>query len=225
VKEQFNFYFIRHGQTEHNAKHIISGQSIPLNHKGREEAKYLAKIIKEQGITFDEIISSPLKRAFETAQIATKSENIIIDENFKEMFFGSKNEGISLSEFKKQVFNPKLKYSSPSGTIYFIRNGEELRKYHQDTNKKYDYLSHSEGEAKSEVMERAKNGLKKIIKNNLQNEKRNFLIFTHAAFLRFLMSTINREIASEPIKNTEIIHIKYNYKTRKFTIEKRYKNK
>ena len=70
-------YFVRHGQTEWNKIGRIQGQSdIELNNKGKEQAQ----IIKEklQGIKFDKIFSSPLKRTIETAKIICDQE-IIID--------------------------------------------------------------------------------------------------------------------------------------------------
>jgi len=65
-------YFTRHGQNEWNAKNIVCGvNDIPLNEKGKAQAKYLADKISDIG-DIDIIVSSPLSRAKETAEIIAK---------------------------------------------------------------------------------------------------------------------------------------------------------
>src|SRR6185369_5325047 len=64
-------YFVRHGESEANLKGVFAGQRDDslLTQKGREQARKTAENIKEKGLVFDRIISSPLKRTFETAKI------------------------------------------------------------------------------------------------------------------------------------------------------------
>jgi probable phosphoglycerate mutase len=65
---QIPFYFIRHGQTDWNLKHMIQGHTdIPLNETGIDQAKAAIAFLTNQGIT--QIISSPLLRAHKTAEI------------------------------------------------------------------------------------------------------------------------------------------------------------
>ena len=63
------FYFVRHGQTDHNYANLNSNQSenMPLNHIGRSQAHATLPIISKLPIRT--ICSSPLKRALETAKI------------------------------------------------------------------------------------------------------------------------------------------------------------
>ncbi len=62
-------YFVRHGESETNVKGIIGGQlDIPLTGKGHEQAMETGRVILAQRIQADEIISSPLQRARDTAQ-------------------------------------------------------------------------------------------------------------------------------------------------------------
>lgn len=57
---------IRHGETEWNRLHRFQGRSdVPLNEKGKEQARALAIALKNEVITA--IHASPLKRAIETA--------------------------------------------------------------------------------------------------------------------------------------------------------------
>ena len=59
---------IRHGETDWNRIHRFQGRSdVPLNQKGREQARALAVALKHEPITA--IYSSPLVRAIETARL------------------------------------------------------------------------------------------------------------------------------------------------------------
>lgn len=67
-------YFIRHGESEANLKQIFAGQreDSPLTEVGRQQAKKAAKELVNKKIKIDRIISSPLKRAHETAKIVAE---------------------------------------------------------------------------------------------------------------------------------------------------------
>jgi probable phosphoglycerate mutase len=87
-------YLARHGQCEDNANGILNGhRNMPLTAIGLAQAKELAQKIKEKGIIFDEIYTSPLKRASQTAETITKHLNLgkpkkldmIIERDFGEM--------------------------------------------------------------------------------------------------------------------------------------------
>ena len=79
-------YFVRHGESEANVKAVFAGQkeNSPLTEKGREQALATAKEIKKEELKINRIISSPLKRSFETAKIIAEeigfdSSKIVID--------------------------------------------------------------------------------------------------------------------------------------------------
>lgn len=69
---------IRHGETTWNAEQKLPGQlpGISLNEKGREQAARLAEALS--AIPISAIISSPLERARETAEILGKGRNLTI---------------------------------------------------------------------------------------------------------------------------------------------------
>ena|SRR3989338_4921063 len=64
-------YFIRHGESEANQRGVFAGQKEDsvLTEKGREQARATAQEIKIENLQIDRVISSPLKRTKETAEI------------------------------------------------------------------------------------------------------------------------------------------------------------
>ncbi|MCA9343168.1 histidine phosphatase family protein [Candidatus Saccharibacteria bacterium] len=73
-------FIARHGQNQDNANHILNGRrDLPLTETGRKQAKDLAMGIKEVGLEFEAIYSSPLQRAHETAKIICRTLGIRID--------------------------------------------------------------------------------------------------------------------------------------------------
>src|ERR1043166_6126827 len=63
-------YLARHGQNKDNAEGILNGhRDEPLTEKGVEQAHEVADKIKATGIHFDHVYSSPLQRAYHTAEI------------------------------------------------------------------------------------------------------------------------------------------------------------
>jgi broad specificity phosphatase PhoE len=70
--------FIRHGQTTWNAEQKLPGQlpGISLNEKGRKQVADLAEALS--AIPISAIISSPLERACETAEILAQGRNLTI---------------------------------------------------------------------------------------------------------------------------------------------------
>jgi probable phosphoglycerate mutase len=63
-------YIARHGQNQDNADGILNGhRDLPLTEIGRKQANELATAIGDAALNFDVVYSSPLSRAFETAEI------------------------------------------------------------------------------------------------------------------------------------------------------------
>lgn len=66
-------FIARHGQNVDNVNGILNGhRDLPLTDIGRMQAKQLGEGILKARLEFDAVYSSPLVRAFETAEIATK---------------------------------------------------------------------------------------------------------------------------------------------------------
>ncbi len=85
---------VRHGQTDYNYTGLVQGRiNNPLNENGRNQALKLGEIILSENKIYDEILSSPLSRALETAYIISKTLNkdkpIEIIQHFVERDFGA----------------------------------------------------------------------------------------------------------------------------------------
>lgn len=82
--------FSRHGLTDYNIKNRICGISnAVLSDTGRRQAIELGLKLKNKNI--DVIISSPLQRAIDTANLANEAigAEIVIDDRFTEWDYGS----------------------------------------------------------------------------------------------------------------------------------------
>ena len=86
-------YIIRHGETDMNKQAVLQGVTdIQLNQSGRDLAAITGRTMKDEGIRFDACISSPLSRAYETAEIVLRESGndipIETDERIMEMNCG-----------------------------------------------------------------------------------------------------------------------------------------
>lgn len=76
--------FIRHGQTDWNRDGLLQGSSdIPLNDTGREQAHDAFMTLRSR--PWDAVVSSPLQRARETAQIIAEGLDIPLGRAYPEL--------------------------------------------------------------------------------------------------------------------------------------------
>ena len=114
-----SIYIIRHGQTEKNKAHALQGRSDDLlNEAGMIQAREAAAWFKDQGISFDLVYSSPLKRAVDTGMIAAGEHiPLQIDERLIEMDYGP-YEGMDLTAPAPEVitfFSDFVNNPAPEG--------------------------------------------------------------------------------------------------------------
>lgn len=77
---RYEIVLLRHGESIGNAQGAYQGQAdFPLNETGRQQARALADHWRETGVRFDRIVSSPLSRAHETAEIIAEALNLPVD--------------------------------------------------------------------------------------------------------------------------------------------------
>ena len=110
-------YVVRHGETIWNIERRVQGiTDIPLTDRGREEARSLQELIKT--LSIDVVISSPLKRARETAKILVDSKlPINTDDRIKERDWGL-NEGALIDKVDRWdcwdvILNTKVQNIEP----------------------------------------------------------------------------------------------------------------
>ncbi len=87
--EQTPFWFLRHGETDWNAKGWSQGNvDIPLNPTGIAQAHAAAQMLRNRGIA--SIIASPLSRAKDTADAvaAVLRLPVALEEGLREVSFG-----------------------------------------------------------------------------------------------------------------------------------------
>jgi probable phosphoglycerate mutase len=93
---------LRHGQTPLSIEHRFSGvgSDPELTDEGRAQAREAgARLAGQQ---FDAIISSPLRRAAETARIVGAGREILLEDGFRETDFGAW-EGLTFGEVNKKA--------------------------------------------------------------------------------------------------------------------------
>lgn len=138
-------YLFRHGQTDWNKEEKMQGAiNIPLNETGIEQAKSIAKILKNEGL--EHIYSSPLDRAYTTGKIVAEESNIGIEtvENLKEISFGDYF-GRLKSEVKQEF-----------GEDFYFDFFHKVA---------YDDFSFPDGEKKIDAVNRFTNCVNEIVKN------------------------------------------------------------
>jgi len=161
-----NIYLIRHGETEWNIEKRLQGwQDSNLTEKGIEDAEALHDHLID--IKFDEVYSSPSKRAFKTAKIIAGERNIeiIADDNLKEIYLDDW-EGKTTVEIEDLY----------PDEYYNFWNAPHL--YHHKTSETF-----------IQVQDRALKTIDKIIK---EKNSGNILIVTHGVTLKIIMASFEK---------------------------------
>lgn len=159
-------YIIRHGETDWNKEKRLQGRSdIELNSYGIELARITSDALKD--IKYDVIYSSPLKRAYTTAEIIRRDRpvEIITDERLVEMSFGDL-EGVDRTKLPE---NFHLFFDEPEN-FETIPNGES---YEQLVARASDFIDNV------------------VIPASTKYD--NMLVVAHGALNRALMITLNHE--------------------------------
>ena len=91
-------YLVRHGRTDANARGLLQGRlDPPLDDVGRRQAEAIAELVGD----VDEVVSSPLIRAQETA--ACFGREVVVDERWIEVAYGE-YEGVPVGEVPPEVW-------------------------------------------------------------------------------------------------------------------------
>lgn len=116
---------IRHGQTDYNVKKIPQGQEIdaPLNDEGIRQVEAAIPLVPSN---IDFIISSPLKRASQTADILNKAlgKEILYEDRIKELSYGSLA-GKTWQEIEAETGDPNVKEKDSNMNFNYCLYGGE----------------------------------------------------------------------------------------------------
>ena len=162
-------YLLRHGETDWNKERKIQGcTDIPLNDYGRELARKTGEGMKD--ISIDLVITSPLVRAKETAQLVLAGRDVKVIENpqIQEMNFGE--------------YEGRPSDEEPTASI--------LRAFFKNPGA---YPPPKQGESIPELLERTGDFLKELFGNPKLQDK-NILVSTHGAAMTGLVNNIKGQL-------------------------------
>lgn len=194
-------YFVRHGETHLNKKHIHQSPNTPLSEKGREQASSTAEILRT--VNPDILISSEYTRALETARIIGLRVGLTPVTNglFYEVERPSKL-------FHKSTLSLE--------TLWY-----ELRSVLKRNDPSWRYY---DAENFSDISNRAKRALTYI--ESLREKHQSVIIVSHTVFINVMVSYMCtdrllavRDLARvflemERMHNGGIIHVEYRGPTR-----------
>jgi broad specificity phosphatase PhoE len=156
-------YFIRHGESVGNLENRFRGKhDFPLNENGLRQARALKQELKE--VPFLKIYSSPLRRAFDTAQIIADGKIVVeADEAFN---------NISLGEWENRA-KSEIQEKYPDLWKLWINNPEKLAFPGMET--------------LAEVQQRSYSALLQLVE---QHKSGKIAIVSHRAVLKPLFAAI-----------------------------------
>lgn len=170
-------FFSRHGETEWNVAGRFQGRgNSELTDRGRQQAKCLSTIIESNDIR--RIITSPLKRARQTAQLANRGHGlpIILINSLMELHLGEW-EGQQLADLE-------------------AKEPENYRNYWKDP---FRYESRG-GETFRQLIDRCQLALEEVAR---ESHGENSLVITHGMSLMGLLHLITgeplEEIVARPV--------------------------
>lgn len=163
---------IRHGLSEGNRAGLIQGHSdSPLSEIGKAQAQLLGRFLDKQGIIPDTIYASPLKRAFQTAELMAEQlgirPEIVRAEGLKEIDVG-KLSGLAIEQAMEQY---------PDG-------------FQMDVNRWLDF-SKAGGEGFKGFYTRVSEGVEEVMQgwNDLLDDRTVFFV-AHAGTMRPILKTL-----------------------------------
>ena len=121
-KSELTIVLTRHGQTTRSDPEQYLGQRIeaPLTKAGRDAARKLGRRL--DGVRFARVLSSPLRRAVETARLIAPEATIEEDDRLKEMDYGDW-EGLLIEQIEERYGEVRRRWEDdPAATV--IPGGE-----------------------------------------------------------------------------------------------------
>ena len=194
-------YIISNGETDSNNEMLIQPDNIPLNLNGIEQAKKTGKYLNSRKDKIDFILSSPLERSKQTAEIIAKEVNYTdktsYDPNLSDIKINDKYKNLTKTEFKnlentdenvKKFY--KFKEKRDNITCPIEKNEFILK----------NSFSNDIYENEVEIKERIKKVMDTIITLNVKN----VVIITHDKIIKLLIKTILKILSNDIIINDKL---------------------
>jgi isoleucyl-tRNA synthetase len=144
IREQLGnpskLFLVRHGEAENNVKEILScypeKNEWHLTENGKNAVSVVAEQLKNENI--DIILSSPLLRTRETAEIISKATGVevLIEENLRETEMGKFN-GNGWDTWKKIKEKYQFEQENLEGVETHVQVKKRMEAFLEDVNKKY----------------------------------------------------------------------------------------
>ncbi|MGK5083192.1 histidine phosphatase family protein [Bdellovibrionota bacterium FG-1] len=189
-------FIFRHGETDWNAQGRFQGHiDIPLNSRGREQARALVEKLQSKGI--EAILSSDLSRAVETAQIvaAELKVPVFIDSALREAYLGAA-QGMTYQEILEQF-------------------GEDITGRWRSSQPTDADVSYPGGETATQVIERVFGALERFMET--QTNLVRIGVSCHGGVIRRVMQRL-RPPGSDPVRipNTVLYQIGFDPQMKKW---------
>lgn len=178
------FFFIRHGQTEHNIRKILQGHlDIPINDEGHSQASQLGSHIAT--LPLDRIYSSDLTRCRETLAHILEARG----EDEKKVIFTSDLRERHMGEIQGMHIDDAIKHGE--------KHGKHYREF---------------GETSDEFEARLQPFLKKMKNEVRENQCKNVAVISHGGTIRAVLKTYGVPEAGI-VFNTSVTVIDFDWET------------
>ncbi len=194
----YDLFLLRHGRSLADDEKKCEGRyDSPLTEVGKKQAERTAEYFENQGVRFDRILTSPLLRAKETAEIIGKSQSAEI---VVEPLLIEKDNGILAGMFLEDA---SAKYPLPKWVSPFM------------------YPPEKSGENSVELHARAGLALSKIIDAGAGK----YLIVSHGGLLSALVRSmfgisypVDKSGVGFEFRDNGLMHVKYDERFHRWTL-------
>jgi broad specificity phosphatase PhoE len=135
-------FLVRHGQTDSNIAGLFHGSTdVPLNSHGLRQAELIASRVQHLA-DLHSLHSSPLMRAFVTAQAISRTTGLapLIHDGLAEMHFGTA-EGLTMSEMQERWPELAERFADAEDHEARFPEGESRREFHARVRETLDRLA------------------------------------------------------------------------------------
>jgi broad specificity phosphatase PhoE len=194
-------YIISNGETNFNKENLIQPDDTKLNPNGKEQATKTGKYLNNRKNKIDFILSSPLERCKETAEIIAKevgyTDQISYDQNLSDITINNKYKNLTKTEFKNLENTDEnvknfYKFKKTKDNILCPIEKDEFILKNSFSNDIY--------ENEVEIKERIKKVIDTIITLNVKN----VVIITHDKIIKLLIKTILKILSDDIIINEKL---------------------